>query len=112
MVGRYLVIVTDTDNKAPVSGAAVELDGEEHLSIRLPDRRLLDYADQTTITVLLAEPETPVEGLAVSVTDKNATTAAARRTGGPAHGPGSSGTTNDDGTPRRAMRTRTATAGR
>lgn len=58
VVGRYLVIVTDTDNKAPVSGAAVELDGE-HLFIRLPDRRLLDYADQTTITVLLAEPETP-----------------------------------------------------
>lgn len=70
VVGRYLVIVTDTDSKAPVSGAAVELGGEEHLSIRLPDRRLLDYADQTTITVLLAEPETPVEELAVSVTDQ------------------------------------------
>lgn len=36
VVGRYLVIVTDTDSKAPVSGAAVELGGEEHLSIRLP----------------------------------------------------------------------------
>ncbi len=71
VVGRYLVI-DDTDSNAPVSGAAVELGGEEHLSIRLPDRRLLDYADQTTITVLLAEPETPVEELAVSVTDKNA----------------------------------------
>ena len=28
VVGRYLVIVTDTDSKAPVSGAAVELGGE------------------------------------------------------------------------------------
>ena len=27
-MGRYLVIVTDTDSKAPVSGAAVELGGE------------------------------------------------------------------------------------
>ena len=97
-VGRYLVIVTDTDSKAPVSGAAVELGGEEHLSIRLPDRRLLDYADQTTITVLLAEPEPPVEGLAVSVTDKNANYCGGKTDkAGQLTVPGSSGTTNEDG---------------
>ena len=99
VVGRYLVIVTDTDSKAPVSGAAVELGGEEHLSIRLPDRRLLDYADQTTITVLLAEPEPPVEGLAVSVTDKNANYCGGKTDkAGQLTVPGSSGTTNEDGT--------------
>ena len=98
VVGRYLVIVTDTDSKAPVSGAAVELGGEEHLSIRLPDRRLLDYADQTTITVLLAEPEPPVEGLAVSVTDKNANYCGGKTDkAGQLTVPGSSGTTNEDG---------------
>ena len=98
VVGRYLVIVTDTDSKAPVSGAAVELGGEEHLSIRLPDRRLLDYADQTTITVLLAEPETPVEELAVSVTDKNANYCGGKTDKvGQFTAPGSSGITNEDG---------------
>lgn len=98
VVGRYLVIVTDTDSKAPVSGAAVELGGEEHLSIRLPDRRLLDYADQTTITVLLAEPEPLVEGLAVSVTDKNANYCGGKTDkAGQLTVPGSSGTTNEDG---------------
>lgn len=98
VVGRYLVIVTDTDTTDPVANATVTLHGDDTISIRLPDSRLLDYADQTTVTVLLSEAETPVEGMAIAVTDKNAnscggTTDAA----GQLTVPGTSGTTNGDG---------------
>ena len=41
-MGRYLVIVTDTDSKAPVSGAAVELGGEEHLFEGIVEGRIID----------------------------------------------------------------------
>lgn len=55
VVGGYLVIVTDTDTKNPVSNAAVALHTDNTLSIRLPSGRLLDYADQTTIQVQLVK---------------------------------------------------------
>ena len=98
IVGRYLVIVTDADTTDPVSNATVTLHGDDTISIRLPNSRLLDYADQTTVTVLLSEAETPVEGMAISVTDKNAnscggTTDAA----GQITVPGTTGTTDGDG---------------
>lgn len=98
VVGRYLVIVTDTDTTDPVANATVTLHRDDTISIRLPDSRLLDYADQTTVTVLLSEAETPVEGMAIAVTDKNAnscggTTDAA----GQLTVPGTTGTTNGDG---------------
>ena len=72
VVGEYLVIVTDTDTTAPIANATVSLHASGSLSIRLPDGRLLDYADQTTILVLLAQDETPVEGMRVAVVDANA----------------------------------------
>lgn len=98
VVDRYLVIVTDTDTTDPVANATVTLHGDDTISVRLPNSRLLDYDDQTTVTVLLSEPETPVEGMAVAVTDKNAnsrggTTDAA----GQITVPGTTGTTNGDG---------------
>ena len=98
VVGRYLVIVTDTDTTNPVANATVTLHEDDTISIHLPDSRLLDYADQTTVTVLLSEAETPVEGMAIAVTDKNAnscggTTDAA----GQITVPGTTGTTNSDG---------------
>ena len=49
IVGGYLVTVTDADTKNPVSGAAVALHEDNSISIRLPNKRLLDYADQTTV---------------------------------------------------------------
>ena len=51
IVGGYLVTVTDADTKNPVSGAAVALHEDNSISIWLPNKRLLDYADQTTVTV-------------------------------------------------------------
>lgn len=71
VVGGYLVTVTDTDTENPVAGAAVSLHQDDSLSIRLPDSRLLDYADQTTITVQLVKDKSPVVDMPISVTDKN-----------------------------------------
>lgn len=71
IVGGYLVTVIDTDTKKPVSGALVSLHQDDSLSIRLPDIRLLDYADQTTIAVQLVKDKSPVADMPISVTDKN-----------------------------------------
>lgn len=52
VVGRYLVIVTDTDTTDPVANATVTLHGDDTISIRLPNSRLLDYDDQTTVSYM------------------------------------------------------------
>ena len=59
IVGGYLVTVTDTDTTNPVAGATVTLHEDDTLSILLPSGRLLDYADQTTVTVQLVEDKSP-----------------------------------------------------
>ena len=76
-VGGYVVIVTDKDT-APVPHAGVLIDIEDNIGVELPDGRLLDYADQTTVTVLYAETEElldnlsrSVPGLTVTVSDLN-----------------------------------------
>ncbi len=98
VVGQYLVIVTDTDTTDPVANATVTLSGDDSIAIRLPNSRLLDYADQTTVTVLLSEPETPVEGMAITVTDKNANACGGTTdTAGQITVPNTTGQTNADG---------------
>ena len=98
VVGGYLVIVTDADTKDPVANATVTLHADDTLSIRLPNSRLLDYAEQTTITVLLTKDKSAVEGMFIAVTDKydnyceDATNASGQITV-----PGATGTTNEDG---------------
>ena len=71
VVGGYLVTVTDTDTKNPVANAAVALHKDNSISIRLPNSRLLDYADQTTVTVQLVKDKSAVPGMSIAVTDKN-----------------------------------------
>lgn len=71
VVGGYLVIVTDTDTKNPVANATVALNENGTISVELPNNRLLDYADQTTVTVLLVDDKKPVEGMDIAVTDRN-----------------------------------------
>lgn len=98
VVGGYLVIVTDTDTKDPVSNATVTLHADDTLSIRLPNSRILDYADQTTVTVLLTKDKSAVEGMFIAVTDKHdnycedTTNASGQITV-----PGTTGKTNEDG---------------
>lgn len=98
VVGGYLVIVTDTDTKNPVSNAKVVLNKDGSLSIRLPNGRVIDYADQTTVTVKLVKDKTPVESLLIAVTDKNDNFASGKTDkAGQMTIPSGSGITNDDG---------------
>ncbi|MGM9608151.1 MAG: S-layer homology domain-containing protein [Oscillospiraceae bacterium] len=98
IVGGYLVTVTDTDTKNPVSGALVTLHTDNTLSIRLPDSRLLDYGDQTTITVQLVKDKSPVADMPIDVTDKNGNFSEGKTDkAGRFTVPGTSGVTNDDG---------------
>ena len=97
-VGGYLVIVTDTDTEAPVMGAVVTLKKDNTLGIRLPDGRLLDYADQTTVTVLIKKDKSAVPGVDIAVTDANDNYSAdTTDKAGQITVPGTSGKTNDNG---------------
>ncbi|MDD3228217.1 MAG: S-layer homology domain-containing protein [Oscillospiraceae bacterium] len=99
VVGGYLVTVTDTDTKNPVANATVTLNKDNTLAIRLPDGRLLDYADQTTVTVQLVKDKSAVSGMSIAVTDKNSNySAAITDKNGQITVPGTSGKTNGDAT--------------
>ena len=98
VVGRYLVIVTDTDTKNPVANAAVALHKDNSISIRLPNSRLLDYADQTTVTVQLVKDKSAVPGMSIAVTDKNDNYSSGKTdAAGQITIPAGSGKTNEDG---------------
>jgi hypothetical protein len=98
IVGGYLVTVTDTDTKNPVANAAVALHKDNSISIRLPNSRLLDYADQTTVTVQLVKDKSAVPGMSIAVTDKNDNYASGKTdVAGQITVPTVSGKTNEDG---------------
>ena len=98
IVGGYLVTVTDTDTKNPVANAAVALHKDNSISIRLPNSRLLDYADQTTVTVQLVKDKRAVPGMSIAVTDKNDNYSSGKTdVAGQITVPTGSGKTNEDG---------------
>lgn len=98
VVGGYLVTVTDMDTKNPVANAAVALHKDSSISIRLPNSRLLDYADQTTVTVQLVKDKSAVPDVSIAVTDKNDNYAAdITNKAGQITVPTGSGKTNEDG---------------
>lgn len=98
VVGGYLVTVTDTDTKNPIANAAVALRKDNSISIRLPNSRLLDYDDQTTVTVQLVKDKSAVPDMSIAVTDKNDNYAADKTNkAGQITVPTSSGKTNEDG---------------
>ena len=98
VVGGYLVTVTDTDTKNPIANAAVALHKDNSISIRLPNSRLLDYADQTTVTVQLVKDKSAVPDMSIAVTDKNDNYASGKTDkAGQITVPTGSGKTNEDG---------------
>lgn len=98
IVGDYLVTVTDTDTKAPIANAVVELRKDNSLSIQLPNKRLLDFANQTTVTVQLEKDKTAVADMPIRVTDKNENYASGKTNrAGQMTVPSGSGMTNADG---------------
>lgn len=98
VVGGYLVMVTDTDTKNPVANATVTLHKDNTLSVHLPNSRLLDYDDQTTIKVQLVKDKSAVEGMFIDVTDKHDNYSEGKTDkAGQLTVPGASGSTNEDG---------------
>ncbi len=98
VVGGYLVTVTDADTKNPIANAAVALHKDNSISIRLPNSRLLDYDDQTTVTVQLVKDKSAVPDMNIAVTDKNDNYAAGKTDkAGQVTVPTGSGKTNADG---------------
>lgn len=69
-VGRYSIVLTDKDNK-PVFNSEITIDVNDNITINLPDNRLLDYADRTTVTVFITDTQEPVEGLNIFIYDMN-----------------------------------------
>lgn len=98
VVGGYLVIVTDKDTENPVFGATVRLNEDGTISVLLPNNRLLDYAEQTTVTVLLNRDRTPVSNMGMEITDKNANACTGQTNkAGQLTVPGTAGSTNSGG---------------
>lgn len=78
VVGGYLVVVTDTDTTNPVANVYVALKNDGTIAIRLPNSRLIDYDDKTTVQVMLVKDKSPVSKMLITVTDKNSNYAARR----------------------------------
>lgn len=69
-VGDYSIILTDENGK-PVFDSEITIDKDDNVTIKLPEGRLLDYADRTTITVFYTETQEPKEGLQIFIYDGN-----------------------------------------
>ncbi len=70
VVGDYSIKLYDKNNM-PVWNAEITIDVNDNISIILPDGRLLDYADQTTIEATRTESGTAASDLAIFIVDKN-----------------------------------------
>ena len=70
VVGDYSIKLYDKNNM-PVWNAEVTIDVNDNVSIILPDGRLLDYADQTTIEATRTESGEAAPNLAIFIVDKN-----------------------------------------
>ena len=69
-VGNYSIILTDENGK-PIFDSEISIDVDDNVTIKLPEGRLLDYKDRTTITVFHTETQEPKENLQIFIYDKN-----------------------------------------
>ena len=69
-VGDYSIILTDESGQ-PVFDSEITIDNDDNVTIKLPEGRLLDYADRTTITVFYTETQEPKEDLQIFIYDSN-----------------------------------------
>ena len=58
-VGDYSILITDKDSK-PVFNSEISIDKDDNITIKLPEGRLLDYEDRTTITVVRTDTNVAV----------------------------------------------------
>lgn len=69
-VGDYFIILIGKDGK-PIFDSEIAIDTADNITIRLPEGRLLDYADRTTISVFRTDTKDAVSGLNIFIADKN-----------------------------------------
>ena len=69
-VGNYSIVLTDETGK-PIFNSEISIDVDDNVTIKLPEGRLLDYEDRTTIIVFHTETQEPKENLQIFIYDKN-----------------------------------------
>ena len=69
-VGNFSIILTDKDGK-PVFDSEISIDVNDNVTIKLPEGRLLDFADRTTITAFFTDTQEPAENLRIFIYDTN-----------------------------------------
>lgn len=69
-IGAFSIILTDK-NGVPVFNSEIIIDVDDMVTIKLPSGRLLDYADQTTITAFYTENQKPASELDIFIEDLN-----------------------------------------
>ena len=69
-VGNFSIILTDKDGK-PVFDSEISIDVNDNVTIKLPEGRLLDFADRTTITAFFTDTQELAENLRIFIYDTN-----------------------------------------
>ena len=69
-VGDFSILVTNS-NGTPIFDSEISIDINDNVTIKLPKGRLLDYADQTIITAINTDAQTPKAELQIFVYDEN-----------------------------------------
>ena len=69
-VGNFSIILTDKDGK-PVFDSEISIDVNDSVTIKLPEGRLLDFANRTTITAFFTDTQEPAENLRIFIYDTN-----------------------------------------
>lgn len=69
-IGNFSIILTDKDG-IPVFDSEISIDVNDNVTIKLPSGRLLDFADQTTITAFVSETQEPAKDLRIFIYDVN-----------------------------------------
>ncbi len=69
-VGDFSILVTNKDGK-PIFDSEISIDINDNVTIKLPKGRLLDYEDQTIITAINTDSQTPKAELQIFIYDEN-----------------------------------------
>ena len=69
-VGDFSILVTNANGK-PIFDSEISIDINDNVTIKLPSGRLLDYADQTIITAINTDSQTPKSELQIFIYDEN-----------------------------------------
>ena len=98
-VGNFSIILTDKDGK-PVFDSEISIDVNDNVTIKLPEGRLLDFADRTTITAFFTDTQEPADDLRIFIydTNNNAATGSTDENGQLVVPNNQSGTGDDNGT--------------